>query len=317
MLNKIPLVIAYGQIVQEQLQALIDGKVRIENCNTKFALLARGEMLFRSFYDPEFNIAELSLSNYVSLRDQGNCPYVVMPVYIARSFRHADIYIRTDRNINAPHDLRGRRIGIAEYQHTAYVWVRGMLEDEYGVKPSDIKWVSVCAEKNEHPEDTVFRLPPGVSVEEVDATSNLSDMLERGEIDALISARVPDCYKNRAANISRLFADHHAAEEDYFKRSGVFPILHLMGIRNELVMSHPELAHDVYKAFLASRNLAFTPVAASAEQPTDMDRHSYGLGARDHNTLDLFLGYHHKQGLSSRRYKVEELFAPVSLDGYR
>ena len=329
----IPLVIAYGEKAYEQTKALIDGTVQIENCRTTFVPLAPGEMLVRSFEDPEFNVAELSLSNYVIRRARGNCPYVAIPAYVSRSFRHADLYVRTDRNIRTPQALRGRRVGIAEYQHTAYVWARAILEDEYGVRPSDVKWVVASADAHDHSDAPAFQPPPGVVIERLHSAKTLSEMLEDGEIDALISPQVPSCHARGAPHIARLFADHRAVEDDYFRRTGIFPILHVMGIRNELVKSHPGLAENVFRAFLAAKDLALASKIEAAALPSappslasevarmtrlmGEDQYSYGVNERDCKTLDVFLRYHFKQGLSDRRLDVAELFSPVPISHYK
>lgn len=327
--EKIRLAIATGERVQDKVRPLIDGTVEIDGCSLSFVPLGRGEMLVRAFEDPAFNVAELSLSNYVTRRLRGDCPYVAIPVYIARSFRHGDLYVRTDRGISAPGDLRGKRIGIAEYEHTLYVWVRGLLEDEYGVRPEDVKWISVSAHA---PSVDAFKPPSGVAIEHVHSTRTLSDMLEEGEMDALISVLPPPCLIRRAPNIAKLLPDHQAIEDDYFRRTGVFPILHIMGIRNELVERHPGLAQRVFKGFVAAKDIALaaeakasvrssTPayLAALHKRMTSLmgeDSYSYGFSERDRRTLGLFLDYHHRQGLSDRRVEIAELFSPVPLSDY-
>jgi len=329
--QNIPLAIASGERVRDKVAALVDGTVRIEHCSLSFVPLGRGEMLVRAFEDSAFNVAELSLSNYVARKARGNSPYVALPVYIARSFRHADIYVRTDHGISAPADLRGKRIGIAEYEHTLYVWVRALLEDDYGVRPADVRWISVDHHGAEHAGDA-FRPPHGVSIEQRHTTSTLSEMLEAGEIDALISVLAPPCFSLGAPNIARLFTDHCAAEDEYFRRTGIFPILHIMGMRNELVERHPRLAQNVYEAFLAAKNVALAAEARTAALPSTSpaitanfarmtalmgaDYYSYGLNERDCRTLDYFLESHFKQGLSDRRLTVAELFSPVPLSAY-
>ena len=329
--QEIPLAIATGERVYDKVKPLIDGTVQVENCSLSFAPLGPGEMLVRAFEDPEFNVAELSLSNYVTRRARGDCPYIAIPVYIARSFRHADLYVRTDRNILAPQELRGKRIGIAEYKHTLYVWVRGILEDEYGVRPADVKWISV----NKHapgPSADAFQPPSGVSIEHLHSAKTLSEMLENGEIDALISVQAPPCFTRGAPNVGRLFSDHPAVEDDYFRRTGIFPILHIMGIRNELVERHPALARNVFKAFLAAKNVALAAEVKAAALPSApaalrtnltrmtaliaQDYCSYGLNERDCKTLNLFLDYHFRQGLSDRRFEIAELFSPVPISYY-
>ena len=324
--QKIALTIATGERVHDKVKPLIDGTVQVENCDLSFVPLGRGEMLVRAFEDPAFNVAELSLSNYATRRARGDSPYTAIPVYIARSFRHADIYVRTDRGISAPDDLRGKRIGIAEYEHTLYVWVRGMLEDEYGVRPADVKWISLST--HAPGPGAAFRPPAGVSIEHLHSTKTLSELFEAGEIDALISVTAPPCFTRGSPNLARLFPDHAAVEDDYFRRTGIFPILHIMGIRNELVERHPALAAAVFKGFVAARKVALA-AAASPSAPASVtadfarmtalmgqDYYSYGLNERDRATLDLFLDYHFRQGLSDRRLEFAELFSPVALASY-
>ena len=266
MTTPVPLVIAYGNLVYDQTKALIDGSVAVDGCSLSFVQLVAGEMLFRSFEDPEFNIAELSLSNYVARRARGDCPYTALPVFISRSFRHADYYIRTDRGIAKPRDLRGRRIGINEYQHTAYVWARGILEHQYGVKPSDVQWISVGGGHG-HGNEPPFVPPAGVSIETRPPGKSPSDLLADGEIDALIAPQVPKCFSMHVSNVGRLFPDHCVVEDDFYRSTGIFPVLHLMGMRNELVAQHPGLAERVFRAFFAAKERALAAKRAAARTP--------------------------------------------------
>lgn len=305
------LVIACGDYAHTR--ALTEGLLQVEHVSTSFVKLAAGDMLTYTFEAPQFNVAELSLSNYVTRRLRGDCPYVALPVYTQRSFRHAEIYVRTDRGIATPRDLRGRRVAIKAYESTGSVWTRGMLEQEYQVAPADMRWVCLNA----------FRPPPGVSIVPAPAHSTLSELLERGDVDAVVSPQVPACFEHGAPHIARLFHDPAAASFNYFSRTQLFPILQVMGIRNELVERHPQLAADVYRAFLAARNLAFGPVPGTvsdlraARGPAfDARYYTYGLGERDRETLDTFLDYHFEQGLSQRRCGISELFAPVPLSAY-
>jgi 4,5-dihydroxyphthalate decarboxylase len=328
----VPLVIAYGNLVHDQTKALIDGEVTIEGCSLSFVQLVAGEMLFRSFNDPQFNIAELSLSNYIARRARGDCPYTALPVFISRSFRHADYYIRTDRGIVTPQDLRGRRIGINEYHHTAYVWARGILESDYGVRPRDVQWISVGGGHG-HDDGPPFVPPAGVSIDVRGPGRKLSDMLADGDVDALIAPQVPACFAQRAPNVGRLFADHRTVEDDFYRRREIFPVLHLMGMRNELVAQHAGLAGRVYRAFLAAKDRALAAKRAAARLPgaapglvADVARmsalmgddcYSYGFNAGNRKMLDTFLDFHFAQGISSRRHTIEEIFAPLDLHAFQ
>ncbi len=331
MVDTTSLVIACGDQVYEQHLPLFTDKERVEGCTVQFARLGPGEMLFRSFEEPAFNVAELSLSNFVSLTAATTCPYVAIPVYVKRVFVHADFYVRTDRSIATAQDLAGRRIGIAEYQHTAYVWARGLLQQEYGVHPSSVSWVSVGVGPQRDVGGPEFAPPADVHVEHVTGGPTLSEMLERGDIDALISPRVPDCYQRKVPSVSRLFRDYRSLEREYLAHTGVFPILHVMGVRRELIGKNPDIAVNLFKAFSAARhgqeltgggnNSAATSSAQAdkvASKGHDNAEHdsSYGLQPHNRATLFQFLKYHFEQGLSARPLSVEELFFPVAVSQY-
>lgn len=311
----IPLVIATSSHQQAFVQALEDGRVDLPGCEARFVSLIPGDnvLLTRAFDDPEFNVSELSLSKYVSLREAGTCPYVAIPVFIARSFRHGDIYIRTDRGIRAPGDLRGLRVGTGDYRHTAHVWVRALLQDEYGVHPSDIRWVVGHREKAYEPPADVFTPPPDVSIELATDGLSLSQMLERGDIDALISPLVPSCFSNGAPHVGRMFADPDGAALDYFDRSAILPIVHLMAVRNELVAAHPDLPTVLTRAFALAKDAwrNSLPESAGEVDRRIADAYAYGLEAPERATLAAFLHHHHRQGLSARLLAVDELFTPV------
>ncbi len=325
---KTALTIAYGRPVEDRIKALMNGAVRIEGCSVRFVPLMPGEMLFRSFNDPEFNVAELSLSNYVMRRMRGDSPYVAMPAYISRSFRHGDIYVRTDRGITKPGDLRGRRVGIADYRHTAYVWSRAILEDDYGVRPADINWISARAHSHSDDDEDEFKPSVGISLERDQSGKTLSELLAAGVLDAVISPQPPVCFVDRAPRIARLFSNLEAVEDDYFQRTGILPVLHIMGIRVALAEQHPALPVAVFRALLAAKNRALEqkaavqPGAKPALAPDRMSRLMgqdvcpYGVGPRERKTLEVFLDHHFRQGLSERRYRIEELFAPVPLAQY-
>jgi 4,5-dihydroxyphthalate decarboxylase len=309
----IPLAIGCCEPSSHRATAVLDGTLAIPGCTSRFVKLGPGEMLFRAFEDPELNVAELSFSNYVTRTVRGDCPYVMLPVYIARTFPHAAYYSRTDRGISSLADLRGKRVGIGEYQHTIYVWARGLLADEYGVDPRDVQWVSVV--KDAHAAAHALQ-PPGVPVEILRTEATLSQMLEAGELDAVISARPPECFVRGAPVVRRIVVNDERAAADYLRRTGVFPILHVMGVRRELIAMQPQLARNVFTAFSKAKDLAFDAAASDTPNAWQNPAYSYGLGERDRKVLELFLSYHFEQGLSERRLDVADLFAPVSMDQY-
>ncbi len=322
MKESIPLAIACGNY--DRTRPLFDGQVLIEGCHPIFLPQPPEEIFFRAFVHQEFDVSELSLSTYVMRRSRGNCPYMGIPAFISRAFRHSAIYVRTDRNINHPEALRGRLVGIPEYQQTATVWVRGLLQDEYGVRPQDLRWVSGGLEMPGRVEKVPFTAPSGLSLEAAPDGKTLSGMLEEGEIEALIAPRAPSCFIRGAPNVGRLFTNFGADEEDYYRRTGIFPIMHIVGIKTDLVARHPWLPASVYKAFAAAKDIAVAalsdPNALSASLPSltwgaeqakalmGRDFWSYGL-EENARTLEVFLRYHFEQGLSPHPLTPSELFA--------
>ncbi len=322
MKQSVPLAIACGNY--DRTRPLFDGRVRIEGCDPIFLPQSPEEIFFRAFVHKEFDVSELSLSSYVMRRSKGDCPYVGIPAFISRTFRHSAIYVRTDRDINRPADLRGRLVGIPEYQQTAAVWVRGLLQDDYGVSPRDLRWVSGGMEMPGRVEKVPFAVPSGVVLEGMPEGKTLSGMLETGEIDALIAPRAPSCFTRGVSNVGRLFTNFGADEEEYYRRTGIFPIMHIVGVKTELATRHPWLPASLYKAFLAAKDIALAalsdPNALTTSLPSQLwsaerakalmgeDLWSYGLD-ENAKTLEVFLRYHVEQGLSQRRLTPGELFA--------
>ena len=319
----IPLAVACGNY--DRTRPLLDGQVLIEGCTPIFLALSPGEMFFRAFVNEEFDVSELSLSSYVMRRARGDCPYIGIPAFISRAFRHSAIYVRTDRSITRPEDLRGRLVGVPEYQVTAAVWVRGLLQEEYGISPRDLRWISGGVEMPGRVEKVPFTPPGGVSLEAAPDGQTLSRMLEDGRIDALIAPQAPSCFTRGVPTVGRLFADFGVDEEAYYRRTGIFPIMHIVGIRTSLAAGHPWLPASVYKAFAAAKDLAVAALSDpdalktslpsltwSAERAKALmgkDFWPYGLDANA-GTLEVFLRYHFEQGLSPRRLAPDELFAP-------
>ncbi|HEX5065984.1 MAG TPA: PhnD/SsuA/transferrin family substrate-binding protein, partial [Myxococcota bacterium] len=240
----------------DRVRALFDGRVRIEGCRANFLPLGPEEAFFRAFRHGEFDVSELSFSSYLMTLDRGDPEYVALPVFPSRMFRHSAIYVRSDRGITAPKDLKGRTVGVPEYQVTAAVWVRGMLQDEYGVQPSELRWRSGGLEEPGREEKLPLALPASIELQPIPAGKTLSRMLEEGEIDALVAPRAPSCFARGAAGVARLFPDFRAVEQAYFAKTGLFPIMHVIGIRRRLCDAHPWLAASVAKAFAEAKAFA-------------------------------------------------------------
>ncbi|HWC92297.1 MAG TPA: ABC transporter substrate-binding protein, partial [Pseudolabrys sp.] len=261
---------------------------------------------------------------------QGNCPYVGVPAFVSRAFRHTAIYVRTDR-IKKPEDLKGKRVGVPEYQLTANVWARAILEDDHGVKPSDIHWVRGGIEDADRPEKIAIKLPPNVKLEDAPAGKSISRLLAEGAIDGFIAPRPPSLPKG-TPHVGWLFADPVAAAKDYYKRTGIFPIMHLVGVRRELVERNPWLPGAVFKAFEQAKKAALDLLSDTSATKVTLpfveerliearalmgeDFWSYGLEP-NRKTLESFLKHHHAQGLSPRLVKPEELFHPGTLESFK
>ena len=232
----------------DRTRPLTDGTVQIDGVDPVFMALDPEEIFFRAFRHAEFDICELSLSSSTVKTAQGDFAYVGVPAFVSRAFRHTSIYVRTDR-VKQPADLKGRKVGVAEYQLTANVWARALLEDEYGVKPSDIHWIRGGLEQPGRVEKIAITLPPEVKLDPAPEGKTLNAMLEAGEIDAFIGPRTPSCFEQGKPNIGWLWPDPMAAAKDYFRKTGIFPIMHMIGVRRSIVMQHPWLPAAVLKAF--------------------------------------------------------------------
>jgi 4,5-dihydroxyphthalate decarboxylase len=327
-MSKLNLSVAIGNY--DRARPLFDGSVQIDGVDPVFMMLPPEEIFFRAFRTHDFDICELSMSSFTVKTAERNCPYVGVPAFVSRAFRHNSIYVRTDR-IKSPADLKGKRIGLPEYQLTACVWARIILEDDHGIKPSDVTWVRGGIDDPGRPEKITVKLPPGVRLENAPAGRTISELLASGEIDAFIAPRVPSLAGAHHANIGWLFPDPIAAGRDYYKRTGIFPIMHVTGIRRSLVERHPWLPAAVLKAFEQAKarcleELEDTATAKctlpfveeqlkAARELMGHDFWSYGL-APNRKVLETFLRHHHAQGLSSRLLAPEEMFHPSTHESF-
>lgn len=327
-MTKLNLSVAVGPY--DRTRALVDGAVQIDGVKAACMTLSPEEIFFRAFRHAEFDICELSLSSFTVKTAQGGGPYVGVPAFVSRAFRHTSIYVRTDR-IKKPADLKGKRVGVPEYQLTANVWARAILEDDFGVKPSDIQWVRGGIEDAARPEKITIKLPADVKLENAPVGKTISAMLAEGTIDGFIAPRPPSLPKN-TPNVGWLFPDPVAAAKDYFKRTGIFPIMHIVGVRRTLAEQHPWLPGAVLKAFERSKAAALEQLSdtsatkvtlpfveerlAEARELMGEDFWPYGVEA-SRKTLESFLKHHHSQGLSSRLVTPEELFHPGTLEQFK
>jgi 4,5-dihydroxyphthalate decarboxylase len=326
-MKKLPITIACGDT--DRTRPIKDGRVAVEGCETSLFTLEPEEVFFRAFRNQEFDVTELSFSSYILDVSRGTCPYIAIPAFISRVFRHSGIYIRTDRGIRTPADLRGRMIGVPEYQITAVVWMRGILKDEYGVEPTEIHWRSGGQEEPGRDERTPLALTNGVDLEPIASGATLSRLLMEGELDALFTARAPSCFVNGVPNVGRLFPNYREIEQAYWRKTGLFPIMHLIGLRRSLAERHPWLPGSLYKAFCQARRLALAevrqmhvPVAMLPWMEAEAldtialmgrDYWPYGI-AENRPEIEALTRYSFEQGIAVRKVPVEELFSPSTLE---
>ena len=322
---KLQLSVAMGDY--DRTRALQDGRVAIDGVDPVFSLLEPEEIFFRAFRQRAFDVSELSFSSYLVKHSRGDSPYIALPVFLSRAFRHTAIYVRRDR-IGHGSELKGRRIGLPEYQLTANVWARALLLDDFGIHPRDVTWVRGGIETPGRPEKIALALPPDIRVESAGADETISQLLERGEIDALIGPRAPLGFGSDP-RIGWLYPDTQAAATEYHRRTGIFPIMHVLGVRRELAQRHPWLPVALYKAFDQARRDALARLAdpsapkvslpfleeqlVAARALLGADPWPYGVVA-NRPTLEAFVRHHHEQGLSARRLGVEELFDPTTYE---
>jgi 4,5-dihydroxyphthalate decarboxylase len=326
-MSKLELSLAVG--LYDRTFAIFDGQALVEGCEINAVPLLPEEAFHRAFKHREFDVTEMSLSSHTVMTARGDPHYIGIPAFTSRVFRHSGIYIRTDRGIKRPEDLKGKVVGLPEYQQTANVWIRGILQDEHGVHATDIKWRSGGIEEPGRDERAPIKLPANIDLQQIPRGRTLSDMLATGEIDAMMTARAPSVFVRGTPKVDRLFPDYVTEEEAYFRRTKIFPIMHLIGIRRSLVERHPWLAVSVFKAFAKAKEIALDDLslighlAVTLPWPVaDLDRArklmghdfwSYGIDANRH-TLETIMRYSVEQGLVSKLLAVEDLFAPSTLD---
>src|SRR5215469_9583082 len=324
---EIPVTIACGNY--DRTEAIRDGRVKVEGCAVTYLPLYPEEIFHRVFKFQEFDISEMSFSSYVRTVAVGRSAYTAVPAFVSRIFRHSGIYIRKGAGIEKPEDLRGTRVGVPEYQITAVVWMRGMMQHQYGVPPSAISWRSGGQEQAGREERTPLKPIPGLDLQTIPHDKTLVGMLRDGELDALFTARAPSSFLNREPHIVRLFPNTRAAEVAYYKKTQLFPIMHLIGIRKSLTEKYPWLATSVYKAFCEAKALAMIDLrdvnalmvtlpwleAETNETAAIMGADFWRYGVDENRPeIDALTQYAHEQGLIDRKPSIEELFHPATFD---
>ncbi len=307
---------------------LMAGLIPIEGVKPKYETAPLEEIFARAFDEQAFDVTELSFSNYLYLTATTGCPYVGLPIFPSRAFRHSAVYIRTDRGIHGPRDLAGRLVGVREFSMTAALVARGVLEDDFGLRAADVRWRYGPADSSDS--KPIIRVRPrDTELEPLTGAGNLSDALAQGDLDALIAYKPPKAFLNGAASIRRLFVDYPAVEADYARRTGLFPIMHLVGIRREIAEREPAICRAVCKAFQAALDYAIertsetqAPFTSLPWAPAEAERLSGILGsnywrygvAPNRAAIDALCRYSFEQGIAPRRLTAEELFAASTLE---
>lgn len=303
----------------DRTQALRDGTVRPQGIDLTYVSGQPAELFWRMLQYKEFDISEMSMSNYISLVGNEDCPFIAIPAFLSRVFRHGYIFVNANSGINEPKDLIGKRGGVPEYSQTAAVMARGVLEHEHGVRPNQIEWIQGRKDRIR------LNLPADVRVSPAPAGRELSDMLDCGEIDFLITGNNPLSFRRGSPNVRRLFPNYRELERDYYRRTKIYPIMHTVVIRRDVYDRDPWIALSLYNAFCAAKDVCcrllletgspkatFGWLQAMIEEEQAVfgkDWYPYGI-EQNRASLEALLQYNHEQGLTSRRLTVEELFAP-------
>jgi len=317
----------------DRTRALADGRVKPDGIDLIYLDMPVEETFFRMLRHQEFDVAEMSLSSYtVSLfREQRH--FVAIPVFPSRFFRHSCIYVNAKAGIKEPKDLIGKKVGNPEYQMTAPVWIRGILQDEYGVPADGVTYCTGGEEEPNRVEKLKLDLPPNIKVKPIGPGETLAALLRDGGVDALYTARMPSTYKAGGGGaVRRLFEQYMEVEQAYYRKTRIFPIMHTVAIKRSLYERHPWIAMSLYKAFAKSQKETYDDLYVTAalkamlpwltkhvEDARELmgdDFWPYGF-APNREALATFLRYHHEQGLSKKRLEPEELFAPETLESFR
>jgi 4,5-dihydroxyphthalate decarboxylase len=315
----------------DRTRPLKDGLIKAEGIALNYLVMPVEEIFWRMMKYEEFDASELSMGAFLTAAARGRQPFIAIPVFPSRTFRHRCIFVNTAAGIQRPEDLRGKRMGVPEYSMTAAVWLRGLLHHEYGVAPEAIHWIQAGEEDPGRKDRVDFEMPAGVRLDSL-ADRTLNEMIGSGEIDAMMSPRMPRCFVQGSPRVRRLFPDYKQAETAYFRKTGLFPIMHVIVIRRAIYDEHPWVAQTLYKTFCAAKDLCMRELydtnilrvslpwtSAEYEQTRELmteDYWPYGL-AENRSNLETLHGYLFEQGLIKRKLNLEELFARETLEVFK
>jgi 4,5-dihydroxyphthalate decarboxylase len=316
----------------DRTRSLQDGRIQPDGIDLTYLDMPVEETFFRMLRHREFDVAEMSLSSYTVSLFKEQKHFIAIPVFPSRFFRHSCIYVNANAGIKEPRDLIGRKIGNPEYQMTAPVWIRGILQDEYQVPVEGQTYYQGGEEEPNRPEKLKLELPPHIKVAQIGEQDTLAAMLRDGKIDALYTARMPSTYHAGGGRVRRLFENYQEVEQGYYRKTKLFPIMHTVAIKRSVYEKHPWVAMSLYKAFVKSQRETYDDLYVTAALKAMLpwltkhvedaralmgdDYWPYGF-APNREALATFLRYHHEQGLSKRQLEPEELFAPETLESFR
>lgn len=314
----------------DHLRALETGAVPVEGVDLTTLILPVEEIFFRFLRYREWHISEMSFAKYLALRAAGDSSLIAIPVFPSRICRHSSIYVRPD-GPSKPEELAGGRIGVPEWAQTASVYTRALLQHEWGIPLQDVSWFQSGVNTPGRKEKVVLNLPKGISLTAV-VDRSLDEMLRNGDLDAIFSARAPVSFERDEAQVVRLFPDYRSVEREYVVRTGIFPIMHVIVLRSDVIEQAPWVAANLYTAFCEAKRLSVErlsevlhPRLPLAWVPSLMDEmrdvfggepFPYGVD-KNRTTLEAFTRWAHEQGVASRLVQPEELFAPQVLERYK
>jgi 4,5-dihydroxyphthalate decarboxylase len=316
----------------DRVAGLTDGRVSIEGYGHTFEKASIYDLNRNAMGgEQRWEAQEIGLHPYMlAFANDEFRDYTLLPVFPLRTFRHKSVFVRTDRGIEKPADLRGKRVATAGYSQSSLVWIRGMLQHEYGVEPKQIEWVvSQKSSDKGVPSKNEGVMPEGISIEMGPAGVDESELLVAGEVDAVFSALEPKAFIDRNPIVARLFPDARGAEQAYFAKTGIFPIMHVVAMRRDVARERPELPQAVFEAYSEAKSLMYADMAKygwlmsslpwfatefdSTRELMGEDYWPYGIGP-NRKALEALFQYSHEQGLAKRKLTVEELFHPSTLE---
>jgi 4,5-dihydroxyphthalate decarboxylase len=309
----------------DRTRPLMDGRVKPEGIDLDIRVLRPRQAFQRMLDDKEFQVSELSLASYTALKGRGACPFVAVPVALSKIFRHSCIYVRSDAGIKTPADLKGKRVGTSQWSSTGLVFMRGMLQHDYGVQAQDMHWFMGGLNTFVEPPLIPLNLPDDIKLDFLAGGQTLEKMFAAGELDALLSLYIPKLFLDGSPSIVRLFPNYREVEQDYYRRTGIFPIMHTVALREDVYREHPWAAKSIYQAFVAARDIAvdglYDTDALRVALPWLIDhveetwrvfgKDFWAYGLEPNRATFAAVGrYVHEQGLSPRVVSADELFVP-------